>query len=111
MSIAMAMRRSLLALTAVVMTETTVIAQQQQKPNILVIMADDIGDWNISAYNRGMMGYHTPNIDRIAKTLEGFHASPPDAPGAAVSAAMRSLLSLRSSGAAACHALMALVDA
>ena len=39
---------------------------QQQKPNILVIMADDIGYWNISAYNRGMMGYRTPNIDRIA---------------------------------------------
>jgi arylsulfatase A-like enzyme len=38
----------------------------QSKPNILVIMADDIGYWNISAYNRGMMGYHTPNIDRIA---------------------------------------------
>lgn len=36
------------------------------KPNILVIMADDIGYWNISAYNRGMMGYHTPNLDRIA---------------------------------------------
>ena len=30
-------------------------------------MADDIGYWNISAYNRGMMGYRTPNIDRIAK--------------------------------------------
>jgi arylsulfatase len=41
-------------------------AQQQQKPNILVIMADDIGYWNISAYKRGMMGYHTPNIDRLA---------------------------------------------
>jgi arylsulfatase len=39
---------------------------QQPKPNILVIMADDIGYWNISAYNRGMMGYRTPNIDRIA---------------------------------------------
>ena len=38
---------------------------QQQKPNILVIMGDDIGYWNISAYNRGMMGYRTPNIDRI----------------------------------------------
>src|ERR1700689_3918738 len=36
------------------------------KPNILVSMADDIGYWNISAYNRGMMGYRTPNIDRIA---------------------------------------------
>jgi arylsulfatase A-like enzyme len=42
------------------------MAQQQQKPNILVIVADDIGYWNISAYNRGMMGYRTPNIDRIA---------------------------------------------
>src|ERR1700723_3488222 len=40
---------------------------QQPRPNILVIMGDDVGYWNISAYNRGMMGYHTPNIDRIAK--------------------------------------------
>src|SRR5215469_1669446 len=39
----------------------------QQKPNILVIWGDDVGYWNISAYNHGMMGYHTPNIDRIAK--------------------------------------------
>ena len=38
-----------------------------RKPNILVIMGDDIGYWNVSAYNRGMMGYRTPNIDRIAK--------------------------------------------
>src|SRR5215813_3620868 len=38
-----------------------------QKPNILVIWGDDVGYWNISAYNHGMMGYHTPNIDRIAK--------------------------------------------
>ena len=37
------------------------------KPNILVLMGDDIGYWNISAYNQGMMGYKTPNIDRIAK--------------------------------------------
>jgi hypothetical protein len=39
---------------------------QQQKHNILVIMGDDIGYWNASAYNRGSMGYRTPNIDRIA---------------------------------------------
>jgi arylsulfatase A-like enzyme len=39
---------------------------QQSKPNILVIFGDDIGYWNVSAYNRGMMGYRTPNIDRIA---------------------------------------------
>lgn len=41
-------------------------AQQQRKPNILVIFGDDIGWFNISAYNMGMMGYRTPNIDRIA---------------------------------------------
>ena len=37
------------------------------KPNILVIWGDDIGVHNISAYNHGIMGYRTPNIDRIAK--------------------------------------------
>jgi arylsulfatase A-like enzyme len=38
-----------------------------EKPNILVIWGDDVGWFNTSAYNRGMMGYKTPNIDRIAK--------------------------------------------
>jgi arylsulfatase len=38
-----------------------------KKPNILVIWGDDIGQFNISAYNMGLMGYKTPNIDRIAK--------------------------------------------
>jgi arylsulfatase A-like enzyme len=42
-------------------------AQAAAKPNILVIWGDDIGQFNISAYNMGMMGYKTPNIDRIAK--------------------------------------------
>ena len=37
------------------------------KPNILFIMADDIGWFNVSAYNLGLMGYRTPNIDRIAR--------------------------------------------
>ena len=45
----------------------TANAQTGAKPNILVIMGDDIGLWNVSAYNRGMMGYRTPNIDRIAR--------------------------------------------
>ncbi|MFI4932440.1 MAG: arylsulfatase, partial [Burkholderiales bacterium] len=40
---------------------------RQGKPNILMIMADDIGWFNVSAYNLGVMGYRTPNIDRIAK--------------------------------------------
>lgn len=38
-----------------------------KKPNIVIIWGDDIGQFNISAYNMGMMGYKTPNIDRIAK--------------------------------------------
>lgn len=36
------------------------------KPNIVVIFGDDVGYWNLSTYNQGMMGYHTPNIDSIA---------------------------------------------
>ena len=45
---------------------------QTKKPNILIIWGDDIGVWNISAYNQGMMGYKTPNIDRIAKEVALF---------------------------------------
>jgi arylsulfatase A-like enzyme len=41
-------------------------SQAADKPNILVIWGDDIGITNISAYSDGIMGYHTPNIDRIA---------------------------------------------
>ena len=40
---------------------------QGSKPNILVIWGDDIGQSNISAYTFGLVGYKTPNIDRIAK--------------------------------------------
>ncbi len=42
-------------------------AKKSDKPNILFIMADDIGWFNVSAYNLGVMGYRTPNIDRIAR--------------------------------------------
>ena len=42
-------------------------AASGSKPNILFIMGDDIGWFNVSAYNMGIMGYRTPNIDRIAK--------------------------------------------
>jgi len=45
----------------------TAPASAADKPNILVIWGDDIGGFNISAYNQGMMGYQTPNIDSIAK--------------------------------------------
>jgi len=42
------------------------LSAQTSKPNILVIMGDDIGIYNLSTYHQGMMGYSTPNIDRIA---------------------------------------------
>ena len=48
-------------------TAVPFFAMAQKKPNIVIIWGDDIGCWNVSAYNQGMMGYKTPNIDRIAK--------------------------------------------
>jgi arylsulfatase A-like enzyme len=48
------------------------LVQAADKPNILVIWGDDIGTWNISHNNRGMMGYETPNIDRIANEGVSF---------------------------------------
>ena len=44
-----------------------VVAQAEDKPNILVIWGDDVGRSNISAYTMGLVGYRTPNIDRVAK--------------------------------------------
>src|SRR5262245_60929380 len=54
---------ALLALTCV----ASMAQGQAKKPNILVIFGDDIGIPQISAYTLGLMGYRTPNIDRIAK--------------------------------------------
>jgi hypothetical protein len=45
----------------------TATAQADRKPNILVIFVDDVGVANISAYTHGLVGYQTPNIDRLAK--------------------------------------------
>jgi len=53
-------------LSVMVLMGLGVVAQANDKPNILVIWGDDIGWMNPSAYHRGMMGYKTPNIDRIA---------------------------------------------
>jgi arylsulfatase A-like enzyme len=47
-------------------TRNKEVIMAAKKPNILILWGDDIGQFNISAYNRGMMGYKTPNIDRIA---------------------------------------------
>ena len=55
------------ALVAVALLTAAAFAQDARKPNILVIWGDDIGVHNISAYNHGIMGYQTPNIDRLAK--------------------------------------------
>jgi arylsulfatase len=63
---------SALAAASQIQTAQAEPKQQQpapsgKPPNILIIWGDDIGYWNVSAYNQGMMGYRTPNIDRIAR--------------------------------------------
>src|SRR5262245_30182944 len=60
------MKTKTLLLTALCGLLVQPVLAQQSKPNILVIMGDDIGWFNPSCYNSGMMGYRTPNIDRIA---------------------------------------------
>ncbi|MCA9091955.1 MAG: arylsulfatase [Planctomycetaceae bacterium] len=60
-------RKDQLALAEHNLLASAALAQSGGKPNFLVIWGDDIGTWNISHNNRGMMGYRTPNIDRIAK--------------------------------------------
>ncbi len=59
---------SLLITFSVVLTAPIAIAQDESadKPNIVVIWGDDIGQSDISAYTRGLMGFQTPNIDRVA---------------------------------------------
>src|SRR3954464_5379958 len=55
----------LTTISVAAMTSAPAVAQQQ-RPNIVIIWGDDIGQSNVSAYSRGMMGYRTPNIDRLA---------------------------------------------
>ena len=56
-----------LLFAAIMLMCGSVLSAETQKPNILVIMGDDIGIPNVSIYSHGMMGYKTPNIDRIGK--------------------------------------------
>ena len=49
------------------MVSTDAAFAQAKKPNIVIIWGDDIGQTDISAYSMGLMGFKTPNIDRIAK--------------------------------------------
>ena len=61
------MIRKIVLISVVLVAALAVLpATAQDKPNILIIWGDDIGWFNVSAYNRGMMGYKTPNIDSIA---------------------------------------------
>lgn len=60
------MKTLLRTLCIALMSVLTQTALAAEKPNILVIWGDDIGMWNISKYSHGLMGYPTPNIDRIA---------------------------------------------
>jgi arylsulfatase A-like enzyme len=59
-------------MSAVALSPPAMAQGGSKKPNILVIWGDDIGTWNISHNNRGMMGYSTPNIDGLAKQGVGF---------------------------------------
>jgi arylsulfatase len=64
----MTLRRSFTAAALLVLALSPALhGQAAKKPNILVIFGDDIGQTNISAYSFGVVGYRTPNIDRIAK--------------------------------------------
>ncbi|HHH37758.1 MAG TPA: arylsulfatase, partial [Epsilonproteobacteria bacterium] len=56
----------LLALSLGVASAVVPTQLMAKKPNILVMWGDDIGYWNVSTYNQGMMGFKTPNIDSIA---------------------------------------------
>jgi len=57
---------ALVAMTVFIPPAATQVKAAEKKPNILVIWGDDVGQSNISAYTRGLVGYKTPNIDRIA---------------------------------------------
>ena len=61
------MMKKIIILFAVLLLFSGELQAKNSKPNILVIFGDDIGYWNVSYNNDGMMGYRTPNIDRLAK--------------------------------------------
>ncbi|WGH75124.1 arylsulfatase [Tenacibaculum tangerinum] len=61
------MKSKISYLFALLLLSSLGFAQKNDKPNILVIMSDDVGWQNVSAYGLGTVGYHTPNLDRIGK--------------------------------------------
>jgi hypothetical protein len=88
--------KTLIGVAAAALIAFAAAAQESRPPNILVIWGDDIGYWNLSYNNRGMMGYRTPNIDRIANegvTFTDYYgeqsctaAAPPSSPASRASA-------------------------
>jgi arylsulfatase len=58
---------AVVALVCAAMVAASPAGAADKKPNIVIIWGDDIGQSNISAYSHGLMGYQTPNIDRLAK--------------------------------------------
>ena len=74
------MRRHTTLLVAVLVVLTAAIAPSsalaQSKPNIVVIMGDDIGMWNIGAYHRGLMAGRTPHIDTLARDGQVWKRAP-----------------------------------
>jgi len=61
------MKQFKIVLFTILVLTAAFLNAQDKKPNILIIWGDDIGQFNVSTYNMGMMGYKTPNIDRIGK--------------------------------------------
>jgi hypothetical protein len=60
-------RFATLLMALMLMATAGSLSAQSKKPNIVVIFGDDIGQSQVSAYTMGLMGYRTPNIDRIAR--------------------------------------------
>ncbi|MBK1792274.1 arylsulfatase [Persicirhabdus sediminis] len=60
-------KKSLVAWSMAALCSLASLTGEEKKPNILVIWGDDVGQSNLSAYTMGVMGYKTPNIDKIAK--------------------------------------------
>jgi hypothetical protein len=61
------LRRVVTGVAAVIALAVCGPARAADQPNIVIIWGDDIGQTNVSAYSMGLMGFHTPNIDRVAK--------------------------------------------
>ena len=58
---------SLLTAGAALLSVTSNVQAADKKPNIVIIWGDDVGQSDISVYSHGLMGFKTPNIDRVAR--------------------------------------------